>query len=85
MDGIFFSLGGNSNISFLNKFSGDLKAEFFLPNVVDTYIKNKSVKVKILNSNDAWFGITYKEDKERVRKKIFIQLEELVREQLESM
>ena len=40
-----------------------LKAECYLPFVVDDLIKEGKATVKVLNSNDKWFGVTYKEDK----------------------
>ena len=30
-------------------------------------LEEKSVQVKILETNDRWFGVTYKEDKEAVQ------------------
>ena len=46
------------------------KAEFFLPFVVDDLIKAKQASVKVLRSNDKWFGVTYKDDKPLVVAKI---------------
>ncbi len=43
-----------------------LKSEALLPNDVDTLIKQKGVKVKVLESKESWFGVTYKEDKPKV-------------------
>lgn len=43
-----------------------MKAEFFLPFVVDELIKEDKVNVKVLKTPDKWFGVTYKEDKEKV-------------------
>ncbi len=43
-----------------------LKGEFFLPFSVDKLIKSKKAKVKVLDSKDRWYGVTYKEDKEEV-------------------
>ncbi len=42
------------------------KAEFYLPSVVDTLIKTGEKKAKVLSSEDKWYGVTYKEDKEAV-------------------
>lgn len=42
---------------------GDIKAEYLLPSIVDTMIKEKKAAVSVLESNDKWFGVTYKEDK----------------------
>ena len=43
-----------------------LKAEFLLPEVVATLIKEEKAEVKVLTTKDSWFGVTYKEDKEIV-------------------
>nr|WP_319489208.1 sugar phosphate nucleotidyltransferase [uncultured Caproiciproducens sp.] len=40
-----------------------LKAEFFLPTVVDELLKSKKASVKVLQSPDKWYGVTYREDK----------------------
>jgi len=48
----------------------NLRAEFFLPFVVDDLIKVKKASVKVLRSTDRWFGVTYKEDKPLVVAKI---------------
>lgn len=43
-----------------------LKAEFFLPLVIDQLLKEDKAKIKILKSSERWHGVTYKEDKEGV-------------------
>ena len=45
-----------------------LKAEYLLPIYIDKLLKEKKVLVKVLKTNDKWFGVTYKEDKEVVVK-----------------
>lgn len=40
-----------------------LKAEYFLPSVVDSLIKEDKAQVKVLKCSDKWYGVTYKEDK----------------------
>ena len=47
-----------------------LKYEALLPNHVGYLIKDKEADVKVLTSNDSWFGVTYKEDKASVAAKI---------------
>lgn len=47
-----------------------LKAEFFLPEVIGNILKEEKGRVKVLRTPDKWYGITYKEDKERVVKAI---------------
>ena len=44
----------------------DLKSEYLLPTVVDQMIHEGAAQVKVLESHDKWFGVTYKEDKEFV-------------------
>ena len=43
------------------------KEEFYLPTAIDKLIKEDKVKVKLLKTNEQWYGVTYKEDKESVR------------------
>lgn len=55
----------NDNLS-----SNPLKCEYFLPFVIDQMIREGQADVKVLRSADNWYGVTYKEDKERVVKAI---------------
>jgi dTDP-glucose pyrophosphorylase len=43
-----------------------LKAEYFLPMVVGEMIREEKATVEVLKSEDKWYGVTYKEDKEAV-------------------
>ena len=43
-----------------------LKAEYLLPIYIGELLQNGKVSVKVLDSHDKWFGVTYKEDKESV-------------------
>lgn len=43
-----------------------MKGEYFLPSVVDRLIREGKAEVKVLKSQDRWYGVTYKEDKESV-------------------
>ncbi|MCI8950365.1 MAG: nucleotidyltransferase [Lachnospiraceae bacterium] len=47
-----------------------LKCEYFLPFVVDELLKEGRADVRVLRSADHWYGVTYKEDKEKVMKAI---------------
>ena len=50
-------------IDFLsNVKEGDYKCEFLLPSIIDDMIKAGKASVKVLPTNDKWFGVTYKED-----------------------
>lgn len=46
--------------------SGDLKAEYLLPTIIGNLLVEGKIDVKVLRSEDQWFGVTYKEDREAV-------------------
>ena len=46
--------------------SNPLKGEYFLPTVVQNQIDEGLAQVKVLRSQDKWYGVTYREDKESV-------------------
>ena len=43
-----------------------LKCEYFLPFVVDELLNEGRATVKVLKTDDRWYGVTYKEDKPQV-------------------
>ena len=43
-----------------------LKCEYFLPFVVDELLKEGKVRVKVMDTSEKWYGVTYKEDKQTV-------------------
>lgn len=45
---------------------GDIKAEFLLPMIIDQCIHEGKGTVRVLDTPDKWFGVTYKEDKPAV-------------------
>lgn len=51
---------------FLKAHGGELKSEFYLPSVVAKLIKNGEKQVRVLASEDKWYGVTYKEDTQAV-------------------
>ena len=54
-------------VEFLSDLSGDeLKKEYFLPGIVDKLLQSGKARVKVLETKEKWFGVTYKEDKESV-------------------
>ena len=57
-------------LSDLPKAEDPLKAECYLPGVVDRMLKEGRAKVRVLSSSDRWFGVTYKEDKDNVKRSI---------------
>lgn len=55
---------------------GDIKAEYLLPTIVDQLIKSGQADVSVLETQDKWFGVTYKEDKPVVVESIKKLIEE---------
>ncbi|MFV0363177.1 MAG: NDP-sugar synthase [Suipraeoptans sp.] len=58
-----------------DKFLSELKdepetKEFLVPIVVDELLKDNILKVKVLNTNEKWYGITYQEDLPLIREKL---------------
>ncbi|HZK71601.1 MAG TPA: hypothetical protein VFD03_08825 [Clostridia bacterium] len=54
-------------IKFLSSLEpGDMKSEYLLPTIIDGLIHSGTAKVKLLETNDMWLGLTYKEDKQIV-------------------
>ena len=56
---------------FLQKNSDNMqKVEYFLPDVIGDLLKEKKVAVKVLSTNERWFGVTYQQDKPRVKQAV---------------
>lgn len=65
-----FEFGNALFEEFLENNTHNLKAEFYIPSVVNEILKPGRASVKVLKSSAKWFGVTYKEDKEIVQKEI---------------
>lgn len=48
---------------FIDKQGMDPKSELLIPATLDRFIKKGVIKIKVLMSNERWFGVTYREDK----------------------
>jgi len=59
---------------YFNKFiaenGNNLENEFYLPTVINNLIKSNRSKVKVIETEDCWFGLTYHEDKQIAQDKI---------------
>jgi len=57
---------------FLEENKTNLKAEFFIPLLVNKLISSGKATLKVLSTTSSWFGVTYKEDRpstvERIKK-----------------
>lgn len=49
--------------NFINAHGMDPKSELDIPTSVDKFVKSGEITIKILMSNERWFGVTYREDK----------------------
>jgi len=59
----FFSHLKSGFDSFIRKNYENLKAEFYIPSMVNTMIKSGEARVKVLSCDEQWFGMTYQEDR----------------------
>ena len=54
-------------VEFLENNDNPLKGEYFLPGLVDSMISRDMLEVKMLTTDDKWYGMTYKEELEMVK------------------
>ncbi len=51
-------------VDFLDSLGDDAaKKEYLLPKIIDKLLAEQKARVKVLETGDRWFGVTYKEDK----------------------
>ena len=55
---------------FLAKNGQELKAEFYIPSVVDRLVAAGECRVRVLRTPDTWFGMTYPQDRPEVQARI---------------
>ncbi len=71
LDQSFFEKLEKDFVTFLSeKHENPLKCEFFLPFVIDDMIKKDGAKVRVLKTEEKWYGVTYKEDAEEIKQAI---------------
>lgn len=58
-----YSFLGKEFRHFLDSHGMDPKSELDIPTSIDKFVKSGEVTIKILMSDDRWFGVTYREDK----------------------
>ena len=51
---------------FLRERINEEKSEFFIPTVVNNMVKSGAARVRVRETGESWFGITYREDKPKV-------------------
>ncbi len=67
---VFFNQLEKSLCQFLNINIQDIKSEFLIPTVIENLIMSNKARIKVLNSDEEWIGMTFHEDKPEVRKRI---------------
>lgn len=66
----YFKYSEDYFIDFLRENAGNIKAEYFIPLLVNHLITNGIATVKVLDTTSHWFGVTYAEDRPSVVAKI---------------
>ncbi len=66
----YFDYSDDYFVTFLKENAENLKAEFFIPLLVNHLIVNGKVSVKVLDSTSKWFGVTYADDRPGVVAKL---------------
>ena len=63
----FLELLEDGFAGFLDELGEDaMKKEYLLPKIIDKLLAEQKARVKVLETGDRWFGVTYKEDKQVV-------------------
>lgn len=55
-------------IEFLKAKGGELKSEWYIPDIVTSMMNNGETKIQMLDCDSKWFGVTYPEDRPSVVK-----------------
>ena len=53
--------------AFLEANAGNPKAEYFLPTVINDLIQEGRARVRVLPTDEKWYGVTYQEDKPELK------------------
>ena len=59
----FLELLGEKFVHFIEKYSNDLKKEFYITKAMGDLIREGKLQIKVFKSSSRWFGITNPEDK----------------------
>ena len=62
----YFEYSEKAFIEFLDKNKNELKAEFYIPSMVNELITTGVASVKVYGTKSSWFGVTYAADKPAV-------------------
>ena len=59
----YFQYSDNFFVDFLKENEEKLKAEFFIPTLVNDLIVDGKIEMRVLDTTSQWFGVTYQEDR----------------------
>lgn len=59
----YFDYSADYFRTFLSENASNVKAEFYIPTMVNRLIGDGTARLRVLRSQARWFGVTYKEDK----------------------
>lgn len=59
----YFDYSEKAFVEFLKENHDQLKAEFYIPTVVNDLIQNGTIQLKVLETPSKWFGVTYAADR----------------------
>lgn len=62
----YFERTGREFAKFLAEHGTEEKSEFGIPTVVDALIRSGEARVKVLDTDSRWFGVTYADDRQGV-------------------
>ena len=66
----YFKYSEDYFVEFLKANSGNLKAEYFIPLMVNKLVNEGTATVKVLDTTSKWFGVTYAADRQSVVDKL---------------
>lgn len=66
----FFQALEEQFVDFMKENHDNIKAEYPIPNVIANLMARGAARVKVLHSDAEWFGVTYKEDRPYVVKRL---------------
>ena len=59
----YFEYSDDFFVDFLKENEEKLKAEFFIPTLVNDLIVDDKIEMRVLDTTSQWFGVTYQEDR----------------------
>lgn len=66
----YFAHSDKAFVDFLKENSDNIKAEYYIPLVVNNLINSHTATVEVLDTTSSWFGVTYADDRQGVVDKI---------------